>query len=125
MEAPRLALRDPQRSAPAPGPEALLHTPQGAQQHISSTLGEETALLASARKAALAGSYAAAMADLQRLLELYPRSILAQNARVEHFRALKHLDRSAEARRAALRYLSDYPSGFARDEARSLALEGK
>jgi outer membrane protein assembly factor BamD (BamD/ComL family) len=82
-------------------------------------------LLAAARKASLAGSYALAIAELERLLTLYPSSTLAQNARVEHFRALKHLGRSAEARSAALRYLSDYPSGFARDEARALALSGK
>jgi hypothetical protein len=124
-EAPKLTRSDPPASGPPLGTEPSLHPREQPQPLSASTLGEETALLAAARKASLSGSYATAVSDLERLLELYPTSILAQNARVEHFRALKHLGRGAEARRAALKYLGDYPSGFARDEARALALSGK
>jgi hypothetical protein len=41
---------------------------------------------------------------------------------VERFRALLHLGKTEEARRAAARYLANYPNGFARDEARALSV---
>jgi ferric-dicitrate binding protein FerR (iron transport regulator) len=114
------------KPAPAPG----FHAPTDAVRHstpdpaskaaAASTLGEENLLLASARKAALGGDDVKAIAHLERLLQLYPRSILAQNASVERFRALGRLGRHGDARKAATRYLSEYPDGFAQDEARAL-----
>jgi hypothetical protein len=114
------------KSARAP----TLHAPTDSVRHTtpdpaskapaSSTLGEENLLLASARKAALGGDDVKAIAQLERLLQLYPRSILAQNASVERFRALGRLGRHDDARKAATRYLSEYPDGFAQDEARAL-----
>lgn len=104
-----------EKKAPAKNtPEAASRAP------ASSTLADENALLASARQAALHADHATALSRLERLLRLYPRSILAQNASVERFRSLKRLGRDDDARNAATRYLSEYPDGFARDEARAL-----
>lgn len=112
------------KPAPAPafhskgGPHAV--TTGATKTPASSTLGEENRLLASARKAALGGDDAGAVLHLERLLQLYPRSILVQNASVERFRALERLGRGRDARKAATRYLAEYPDGFASDEARAL-----
>jgi hypothetical protein len=65
---------------------------------------------------------AAALAELERLARRYPRSVLKQEIRVEHFRLLVRLGRAREAAREARAYLGDYPHGYARQEARSLAL---
>jgi hypothetical protein len=113
-----------------PAPAPTFHAPADSVRHTTpdpaskakaaSTLGEENLLLASARKAALGGDDVRAIALLERLLQMYPRSILAQNASVERFRALGRLGRHGDARKAATRYLSEYPDGFAQDEARAL-----
>jgi hypothetical protein len=86
-----------------------------------SRLGEENQLLASAIAASKGGDFAGAVATLDDLLRRFPASTLAQEAHVERFRALAHGDRSAAAREARL-YLALYPDGFARDEAKSLAI---
>jgi ferric-dicitrate binding protein FerR (iron transport regulator) len=86
-----------------------------------SRLGEENQLLASAIAVSKGGDYAGAVATLDDLLRRFPTSTLAQEAHVERFRALAHGDRSAAAREARL-YLALYPDGFARDEAKDLAI---
>jgi hypothetical protein len=123
------------RPAPAvteakPGAAHAVHAPSAGAHHAapettnrppaSSTLGDENMLLASARKAVLAGDDEKALTHLERLLQLYPRSVLAQNASVERLRALKRLGRDGDARKAATRYLAEYPDGFGSDEARAV-----
>lgn len=71
-----------------------------------------------------ARSFNGALEDLERLQRDHPRSPLMQSARVEHFRVLRQAGRTADAAREARRYLSDYPNGFARDDARRTALLG-
>jgi hypothetical protein len=89
-----------------------------------STLAEENRLYAQALARAGAGELSPALADLATLIVRYPRSPLAQNARVDRFRLLQQSGNGAAAAQEARRYLSEYPSGFARSEARGLALLG-
>lgn len=98
--------------APAHAPEA------------PSTLGEENGLYRDALRLARNGEAARALTVLESLLKRYPRSPLVQSARVEHFRVLVQLGNIRAAGAEARRYLSDYPSGFARAEAQQIALRG-
>ena len=69
------------------------------------------------------GEEARAVALLGQLLADFPGTPLAQEARVERFRALRGLGQREAAAREARRYLADYPRGFATEEARGLALQ--
>jgi hypothetical protein len=68
---------------------------------------------------------AAALAELERLQRRYPRSVLKQEIRVEHFRLLARLGRGHDAAREARAYLGAYPHGYARKEAHDLAVESE
>jgi hypothetical protein len=57
------------------------------------------------------------------LLMRHPASLLAGEARVERMRAFARAGRTDAASREARRYLAQFPSGFARDEAKQLVLE--
>ena len=87
-----------------------------------STLAEQNRLLQGALDARRRGDDARALDQLNRLLLRYPTSPLAQEARVEKFRALERMGQHGKAAAEARRYLADYPSGFATDEAKSLVL---
>jgi outer membrane protein assembly factor BamD (BamD/ComL family) len=89
----------------------------------SSTLAQENDLYAAASRAAREGNDALAVASLNGLLARYPSSPLAQNVRVDRFRALNRSGRAQEAMSQARRYLADYPNGFARDEAKAIVLQ--
>ncbi|MEO6601557.1 MAG: FecR domain-containing protein [Polyangiaceae bacterium] len=104
-------------AAPASASVRAVHAPE-------STLAEENQLYAQALARAGAGDLPPALADLAALIQRYPRSPLAQNARADRFRLLRRFGNRSAAAREAARYLSEYPNGFARDEARSLALLG-
>jgi hypothetical protein len=99
-------------------PKAAL--PPGEQ----SSLAEENRLLEQALRKARTGSIADALADLERFQREHPRSPLTQAVRVEHFRLLREAGQTERAAREARRYLSDYPNGFARDDAKQTALYG-
>jgi hypothetical protein len=99
--------------------------PQGQAEQVATTLAEEISLYRSALSARNAGDDARAVERLAAFAVKYPRSTLRQEASVEHFRALRRLGRTAEAARAAARYLSAYPAGFARAEASELALPAR
>jgi hypothetical protein len=113
----------PAKGAMVPGAssERAETAPQPAQE--SSTLAQENDLYAAASRAAREGNDALAIADLSGLLSRYPNSPLAQNARVDRFRALNRSGRGQEAVTQARRYLADYPNGFARDEAKAIVLQ--
>jgi ferric-dicitrate binding protein FerR (iron transport regulator) len=108
------------RSAPSAGAAAPSAT-HGAAAPVS-RLGEENRLLAAAIAASKAGDHAGAVSTLDDLLHRFPASALAQEAHVERFRALAHGGNTAAAAREARLYLALYPDGFAREEARSLAV---
>ena len=95
---------------------------RGAELPASSTLREENVLYERALRRAQAGESSAALGDLEALMARHPRSPLVQNARVEHFRILLRLGNRSLAASEARRYLSDYPDGFARSEAKNVAL---
>jgi TolA-binding protein len=79
------------------------------------------ALFADAKRARREGRNADALSLCDELLTKYPGSVLAEDARVERFRALARLGRTADAGRAAAQYLKRYPTGFAAAEAAALA----
>ena len=81
-----------------------------------SSLGHQNDLLSAAVDARRRGELEVAIASLDELLSRYPRTALAEAAKVERMRSLKGLDIS-RARQAARAYLSQHPRGFARDEA--------
>lgn len=89
-----------------------------------STLADENRIYAHALARARAGDLQPALADLATLIRTYPRSPLAQHARVDRFRFLQQSGSRSAAAAEARRYLSEYPSGFARAEARRLAVLG-
>jgi len=132
------AARAPLPTASAPAPHAELAAPRvapavGAGERPaeasappaleSSTLGQENDLYQAASRAAREGNDTQAITLLSSLLARYPSSPLAQNARVDRFRALNRSGRGEEAVAQARRYLADYPNGFARDEAKALVLQ--
>ena len=86
----------------------------------ASTLADQNRLLQSALAARREGRDGDALARLDELLRAHPSSPLAQEARVERFRALERLGRHDEAVAEARAYLTTYPDGFARDEARTI-----
>jgi hypothetical protein len=83
----------------------------------NSDLTEQNRLFQSALDARKRGAVSSAVERLSTLMARYPRSELAHNARVEHFRVLAAAGRQQEARQSAQTYLRDYPKGFARAEA--------
>jgi len=109
-------------SAAATAPAHSAHaTSTSARRDETSTLEATNRLFADAKRARREGRNADALALLDQLVSKYPRSVLAQEARVERYRALSKLGRTAEARRAAAAYLAHYPNGFAASEARELS----
>ena len=105
--------------APKAAPHPSHHEEAAAPK---SRLGEENQLLSSAIAASRSGDYAGAVATLNDLLRRFPSTTLAQEAHVERFRALAHSGDNAAAAREARQYLALYPDGFAREEAKALAV---
>jgi hypothetical protein len=102
----------------SPPPRAL----SVAQHRDTSTLADQNALLQTALDARRRNDDAAAIASLDKLIAKYPGSPLIQDARVERMRAYERSGRHAEAVAEAGRYLADFPSGSARDEAKALVI---
>ncbi|HEY3234485.1 MAG TPA: tetratricopeptide repeat protein [Polyangiaceae bacterium] len=105
----------PQRGARAGAP-----APSSA---ATSTLALENQLFSQAMLARRQRREDAALELLRELLAKYPRSVLAQEAQVEEFRALERQGRRGAATELARSYISRYPNGFAVEEARRLALD--
>jgi ferric-dicitrate binding protein FerR (iron transport regulator) len=89
-----------------------------------SSLAEENELFGQALRKAHGGDKEGAIADLDRFQLDHPRSPLTQAVRAERFRVLLEAGQKERAAREARRYLSDYPNGFARDDAKRTALYG-
>jgi hypothetical protein len=92
------------------------------EQVPTSTLAAESQALEIAMAAKRRGDDGEAVKLLESFLNKYPSSPLASNARVERFRMLKRLGREAQAASAAREYMAADPEGFARDEAKRLAI---
>jgi hypothetical protein len=100
--------------APAPGSPAVRHVrPHGA------ALSELNARYREALAAKRRGDVNAALQQFEDFYRQHPESQLAEAARVEALRLLVKSDAEG-ARAAAEEYLSIYPKGFARDEARAM-----
>jgi hypothetical protein len=110
-------IRNSERSNPSVAANASANARQ-------STLGEENQLYAQALARAGAGDLAQALTGLAALIRDYPRSPLAQSAQADRFRLLEQAGNKSAAAQEARRYLSAYPNGFARVEARRIALIG-
>jgi hypothetical protein len=108
-------------------PKSLAHGSRptlASRPEAASTLAEENAIYETALRRARSGDLAGALAKLEILTREHSRSPLVQSARVERFRVLMQMGDQTSAAREARRYLSDYPTGFAREEARQIALMG-
>jgi hypothetical protein len=120
-------------AVPAPQPEPRATEPAASADVISGTkspakkprslprslLAAQSDVFEQAVRAQRRGDAAGALRLYADLLERYPLSPLAENARVERMRVLAQRDR-ALAKREALDYLVRYPNGFARMEAQRL-----
>jgi ferric-dicitrate binding protein FerR (iron transport regulator) len=84
-----------------------------------SELAAQNDLFASAVRAKRRGLGSHAVRIFERFTRIYPTAPLAESAAVERMKLLAVIDEVA-ARRAATEYLSHYPAGFARTEARHL-----
>jgi hypothetical protein len=91
------------------------------------SLAEENRLFEAALAARNGGDDGRAADAFGALLSRYPRSVLAEQALAERFRALSRAGRTALAVTAARRYLAAYPQGAARSDAEriALSLEGR
>jgi hypothetical protein len=85
----------------------------------ASSLAEQSRMFQEAIDARNRGEDARAADLFTRLLARYPNY---EEAEVQLFRAQKRLGRTTAAAAEARRYLAQHPQGFARDEARGLAL---
>jgi hypothetical protein len=125
--APRASLSAANRSSEPPPSSVVATTSQPpsveapASALVETELAAQNRLYARAMAARRAGLTTEALRALEEFLRLYPAAPLAQDARVEHFRTLAELHDRDSAARAAREYLTLYPTGFARDEARALA----
>jgi hypothetical protein len=114
------------KSEPAPSTEVVFGEPPSPSREMPkgaprSTLSTENQLLEQAIEARRQGQSKQALERLDRLLARYPDSPLAEIARAERMRTLGALGDSERAVAEARRYLKDYPHGFARKEATSIA----
>jgi hypothetical protein len=109
------SLRAPPQQAQKPRAEAP----------VLGTLAEENRLFAAGLEARNRGDYPASAESFGELLARYPQTALRELAQVERLRALHRAGQSAKAAADARRYLAEHPDGFARGEARDLALKPK
>ncbi len=122
---PAPAAAPPQPAPPAASPPSTPAPPVkasalGKNTPEPSDLAAQNRLLDAAELAKQSRMPELALERFERLIERYPDSELAENARVARFRLLAEMSRLAGARAAARDYLARHPRGFARDEARRL-----
>lgn len=119
-EAPAKVEAEPVLEPLAKKREASLRATEPDRPPTASELAEQNRLLQGAALAKRSGLPRLALERLETLLERYPTSELAHNARVEHFRLLRDTGEDELARRSARTYLARYPNGFAAVEAKSV-----
>lgn len=105
------------------GPASTAKEGPSAPDDAATTLSEENRLFRAALSARNAGQHTRCVGLLADLLSRFPSSPLRQETIVAQFRCQRAAGQASAAHRTALRYLADYPSGFARDEARSLVVD--
>jgi TolA-binding protein len=115
---PRASLDVSRAKTPVVGPDA--HSGSSVGQ---TRLAEQNRLFADAMTARDRGDDAVAIQMLEGFIRQFPACPLTEDAHVELFRAFVHRGDRGEAARIARQYLAVYSDGFARDEARVLALE--
>lgn len=129
LPAPEAAdTRAQEASNAAPARRAGSSAKEGAAREVSpGSLAEENRLFEAGLAARNAGDDGRAADSFGALLSRYPRSVLAEQALAERFRALSRAGRTALAVTAARRYLAAYPQGAARSDAERIAgsLEGR
>ncbi|HEX6765560.1 MAG TPA: FecR domain-containing protein [Polyangiaceae bacterium] len=104
-----------------PTPPAVPAEPAAARPTPEeSDLAEQNRIFGLAMQARRAGKLASALSSYEEFLERYPNGPLSESARVERIRILAKLE-PGRARALAVRYLADYPRGFAREEVRAIA----
>jgi hypothetical protein len=113
------AASEPVVEAP-PRTSAAKSAPASSTRTADGTLAEENRLFQVGLSARNAGDPVAAAEAFATLLARYPRSVLAEQALAERFRALERAGRVSSAVVSARRYLVQYPRGFARAEAERL-----
>jgi ferric-dicitrate binding protein FerR (iron transport regulator) len=118
------AARSTVQAFPALGSASAAPPASRAPGSLDTTLAAENQAYQQAMRRAHGSHPAQAAAEFEAFAREHPRSPLVENARVERFRLLQRLGERDLAARAARRYLSDYPNGFARSEARAIALYG-
>jgi TolA-binding protein len=107
---------EPVREAPAAPPAPKVRAPHASRD---AALAELNARYREAIAARRRGDVSSALKLFTDFYQQHPESQLAEAARVEALRLLGKSDPAA-ARAAAEEYLSIYPKGFARDEARAM-----
>jgi hypothetical protein len=118
-ESPLPAAAAPVADAPARAVTSRSTAPGGSRPG-DGTLAEENRLFQLGLSARNAGDAAGAAEAFATLLARYPRSVLAEQALAERFRALERAGRLSSAIVSARRYLAQYPRGFARPDAERL-----
>jgi ferric-dicitrate binding protein FerR (iron transport regulator) len=112
--------RAPERAPPAA--RAPAQTAAAVAAVEASKLAEQNRLFQAAMAHKRAGDDRRAVGTLDELLSKHPGAPLAQEARVERMRALQRLGDRAGAARDARRYLAEHGDGFAREEAKEVAV---
>jgi hypothetical protein len=124
---PRSPAQDASRRADRvrvdPAPAIPPAAPEPESPSKGADLANQNTLFTEAQLARKQGDRIGALKLLDDLVRRYPAAPLSEDAHVETFRALAELGDHAGAAREARRYLTLYRNGFARDEARALALE--
>ena len=106
---------------PTPASAPVASTPEATSGSVE--LASQNALFAEAQLARKQGDPNRALRLLDDLMRRYPTALLTEDACVETFRLRAEMGDRAGAAREARHYLTLYRNGFARDEARDLALE--
>jgi hypothetical protein len=118
-ESPLPVVAAPVAAAPTPAVAERSAAP-GSSRTGEGTLAEENRLFQAGLSARNAGDAGGAADAFATLIARYPRSVLAEQALAERFRALERAGRRSAAIVNARRYLAQYPRGFARSDAERL-----
>jgi hypothetical protein len=122
---PPVAVRDPAQLGPAAAPHPPLDVGDQVRSERprvtgSASLARQNQRFARAMQLKKNGALRAALAEIDRLLQLYPASPLSQESYVERLRLLQRLGLARELRPCAASYLRQFPRGYAEAEVRAM-----